>query len=510
MTVPISTHLQISLILDQIVHLSPKTIIDVGCGLGIYGTLSRIYLEGDNLYDRENLSWNKKENWKTKIDCIEGFEKYITELHRVVYNDIFIGDAKNILTRFKDKTYDLVLAIDILEHFGKKDGSMFIKELQRIGKNVIIATPSEFIEQVVPENPFENHQSIWSREELLSFDFTILKDTPSLIGIYHTSEPQTTVSQFKNIIVRLYQDGDEYLIAKLFKEVFGREMPLDEWRWKYIIGRGNNKIYSAVAVSESHGIVAHYGCMTHRMIYHGKEVYGLAIGDVMVHPKFRGSKLFKKVTMLSPEESGKDGISIGYGFPNKRAMLLPEKLGLYEKVEDVFEATKEVIFANNIKRFIYKFFPLSFDDSRIDILWESVKKELRLAVIRDKEYLGWRYQMHPFLKYELWGLKKRGGNKLHGLAVLRQEDERMLIIDFVCRLDLLSILFQKIGNYAYTAGKKTIVLWSPEYLKDRLEKIGFLIKPSITCIPRSTHKAYLTKDKIKGNFFYTMGDTDFL
>jgi hypothetical protein len=374
---------------------------------------------------------------------------------------------------------------------------------------VVLATPSEFIEQTVPENPLENHRSIWSKEEFLSSSFTILKDTPSLIGLYRSFDTKINGSQFKDVIVRLYQNGDEYLIAKLFKEVFGREMSLDEWKWKYK-SSGNQRIYSSVAVSETHGIVAHYGCMARRMIYQGKEVFGLAIGDVMVHPQFRGTKLFKKVTMLAPEESGKDGISIGYGFPNERAMLLPEKLGLYEKVEDVFEATKKVKFANNLNRFIYKFFPLSFDDNRINILWESVKAELKLALIRDREYLTWRYQRHPFFKYELWGLKKRWGNKLHGIAVLRKEDERMLIIDFISRLDTMQILFQKMENYAFIVGSETIIVWTPEYLRQKLEKIGFLVRPSVTCIPRSTHKAYLPKEYLKGIFFYTMGDTDFL
>ena len=116
------------------------------------------------------------------------------------------------------------------------------------------------------------------------------------------------MNRSRNIVIRLYQSGDEAGIAKLFREVFDREMSLDEWRWKYVMGRRNRRNYSALAVTDSGDIVAHYGCMTHRMIYQGREVHGLAIGDVMVHPTFRGTKLFKKVTMLSPEESGKDGV----------------------------------------------------------------------------------------------------------------------------------------------------------------------------------------------------------
>lgn len=308
--------------------------------------------------------------------------------------------------------------------------------------------------------------------------------------------------------IRLYQAGDEIGITKLFRDIFGREMTLDEWRWKYT-GRENRKVYSSVAVNETGDIVAHYGGIPHRMIYQGREVYGLAIGDVMVHSSFRRTRLFKKVASLVPEEAVRDGIILGYGFPSERHMRLSEKLGLYEKIEDVFEADKEVKFTNNLRRLIYEFFPLDYDDSRIDALWESLKERIKLAVIRDGEYLRWRYQRHPFFKYELWGLKKRWSGRLEGLAVLRDDGERKLLIDFLSPVDSIDILFQEVENCSFRSGKKTLALWFPGYMRHRLAEEGFSIRPAATCVPRTTHERTLTKDQMKGQFFYTMGDTDF-
>lgn len=507
---PVSDHLQISQILDETVRLKPRSILDVGCGIGIYGALCRVYLEGDNLYDRENLTFNKKENWKIKIDCIEGFEKYITDLHRAVYNEIFIDDARKVLNNLNNKAYELVLAIDILEHFQKEDGIAFIKELKRVGKNVIIATPAEPQKQIVPENPLEDHRSCWSKEELQSFGFDIVKETPSLIGLYFPPDLQARPTRSGDVTVRLYQEGDEYGIVKLFKEVFGREMTLDEWRWKYKNHR-NNTVYAAVAEDALYGIVGHYGGVPLRMLHNGMEIKGLSICDVMISKGFRGLKTFRAITHKMEDILYDARFSMVYGFPNENTLLRPgEKLGLFERVEDVYSLTKQTMFNNNIKRLLYRIFPLEFEDKRIDILWNEAKRGLPLAVIRDRDYLTWRYKKNPLFSYELWGLRKRWDNNLLGLAVIKRESDRMLLMDLVFMDNYLIPLIQKLENLAFTAGARTLSLWLPCRYHTPLQKIGFNVAPAGTTIPRTTHTGFLKKSDIEGNFFYTMGDTDFL
>lgn len=509
---PISNYLQISPILDHLIQIKPASIIDVGCGLGIYGSLARIYLEGDNLYDRTHLTWNKKENWAVRIDAIEGFEKYITDLHRLIYNDITIGNASDILQNVRDRSYDLVLAIDILEHFSKEDGAAFIRELKRAGQNVIVATPSIFVNQQVPENPLENHLSLWNREELCAFGFDVIEVPHALIGILKGGSPEDAAPATMGIeaaSVRLYQSGDENGIVRLFNTVFDRKMTIEEWNWKYRKNRGA-EVYASVAVTSSNEIVAHYGGLPQKAMYHQKEIKAIAIADVMVHPSFRGTKLFKKIAELLPDASAPDGFMLGYGFPTARAMRLPEILGVYEKVEDVGESVKEVKRINNGVRFIYKLFPLSFDDERIDALWDSLKQQIKLSVIRNRSYLKWRYKEHPFYTYELWGIRRRWQQKLTGFVVVRRDGDNLLLIDFLCPLDQLAAVFQKIENYALTSGCKGLRLWHPEFLNERLKQAGFTVGKSGTCIPRTTHPAWLKKDEIKGHFFYTMGDTDFL
>ena len=76
-----------------------------------------------------------------------------------------------------DNGYELVIAIDILEHFIKQDGLVFLQQLRRVvSKAVLISTPKEFIEQDVAANPDENHLSLWGKEDLLGNNFTTILD----------------------------------------------------------------------------------------------------------------------------------------------------------------------------------------------------------------------------------------------------------------------------------------------------------------------------------------------
>ena len=310
--------------------------------------------------------------------------------------------------------------------------------------------------------------------------------------------------------VRLYRTGDEKGITALFREVFGREMTIAEWRWKYL-GREKRRVYASIAVNDETGeVLAHYGGVLHRMVYRGKEICGLSIGDVMVHPACRGLRLFKRVASLLPEVAASDGIVMGYGFPNERAMRLPEKLGLYEKVEDLMEGVKEVVFHKGPDRYLYKLFPLEYSDERIDRLWDSVRGYYTLCVVRDRKYFAWRYKNHPLFTYELWGLKIRAGRELKGLAVLKREEGQVMIMDFLQSDGDFRTLFRKLENCAYASGVKMLKLWAPPFLEHKLSAYGFSVRNAAISIPRTTHEKFLMKEEIEGSFFYTMGDTDFL
>lgn len=158
---PTSHPYQINEIIELIITINPKKLLDIGVGFGKYGFLSREYLE---LYD----GTQNYRDWKRRIDGIEAHESYITPVHRHIYTQIHIGNALDVLPTLKD-TYDLILLIDVLEHFTFEDGSKLLRACLERGRNVVVATPWDIGHQKEDfGNPYETHQFQWNPKHFKS------------------------------------------------------------------------------------------------------------------------------------------------------------------------------------------------------------------------------------------------------------------------------------------------------------------------------------------------------
>ena len=172
---PSSHYFQLNEIVDIIALTNPQKLLDIGIGFGKFGFLAREYLE----------LWNEEKeyhDWNRQIDGIEAFEPYITPVHRYIYNNIFTGNAIEILPCLKDK-YDLILLIDVLEHFKCEDGLKLMEQCRKTARNILVSVPLTLSEQgTVYGNPFETHYCAWKKKD---FDFVqekfFVKNPKSLI-----------------------------------------------------------------------------------------------------------------------------------------------------------------------------------------------------------------------------------------------------------------------------------------------------------------------------------------
>jgi len=161
--------------MDLIVTLEPSSVLDVGAGFGKYGVLCREYLE---LWDGRQ----KYSEFARRIDAVEAFEEYITPIHRFVYNHVYVDDISKIIDTL-DFNYDLVLLIDVLEHFDKNEGVLLARKILAKHGGMIISTPKTVSNQRDAfNNEYEIHRSQWTRQELSDFGNSLfVRDDVSFI-----------------------------------------------------------------------------------------------------------------------------------------------------------------------------------------------------------------------------------------------------------------------------------------------------------------------------------------
>jgi hypothetical protein len=106
-------------------------------------------------------------------------------IQRAIYDRIFIGNALDILPQFGADSYDLVLLVDVLEHFSRAEGEKVIAECRRVGRVLIVSTPRVFWHQEDSwGNPFERHQSLWSKKDFIALGAAEVRQAENWVGIF--------------------------------------------------------------------------------------------------------------------------------------------------------------------------------------------------------------------------------------------------------------------------------------------------------------------------------------
>jgi len=172
--------------MELILFTKPQSVLDIGIGFGKYGFLCREYLE---LWDGRN----QYNDWQRRIDGIEVFPNYITPLQKIIYNNIFIGNSLEVLPEI-DFIYDLIILVDVIEHFDIDEGKQLLYECSRKSKAIIIATPIIASPQGDAfGNPYERHKSQWTKNHFESFENKVfIPDNASLLCYIRFDQVQTT------------------------------------------------------------------------------------------------------------------------------------------------------------------------------------------------------------------------------------------------------------------------------------------------------------------------------
>lgn len=134
---------------------SSRTILDAGCGKG------------------EAMGFFNKCG-KFKAVGIDIFRPYLKEAkNKGYFQDLILGDVRYL--PFKDKSFDVVICMEVLEHLEKVDGYKLLDELKRVArKQILLTTPVGKHEQnFFNGNPYQEHKYIWKVEELRKLGYKV-------------------------------------------------------------------------------------------------------------------------------------------------------------------------------------------------------------------------------------------------------------------------------------------------------------------------------------------------
>lgn len=152
-------------------HLTNMTsVLDIGCGARspLGGIPKTFHAVGADIFN-ESIAKSKK-------------------LH--IHDEYIQGDVMDIAKIVKPKSFDAVIALDLIEHLTKKQGERLLTIMESIArKKVIVMTPNGFYRQEPYENnPYQIHKSGWGVNDFRKrgYDVYGIRGLKSLRGEYAT------------------------------------------------------------------------------------------------------------------------------------------------------------------------------------------------------------------------------------------------------------------------------------------------------------------------------------
>jgi hypothetical protein len=269
-------------------------------------------------------------------------------------------------------------------------------------------------------------------------------------------------------ILRRYKDGDEVKINKLFNEIFNKNRSMEEWSWKF---RKNpfHDINLTVVAEYQGEIIGQYPLLPLLFKYDKTVLKCTTAIDNFIHPSFRGGMkgVQRKMYEYHEEICRKEGMSFGFGFPNREHYIFGKRVLKYRDLGQIRVFFRRLNWnlavkrrfpwiPNSLLKVIQFISGLGFkllihskgrnnpkgiriceDDSfdeRFDAFWDRVKEKYKIIGVRNQEYLNWRCRK-PGADYEVIIAEK--GKELNGYIVIEVRRETGEVKGHI--VDLLAI-----------------------------------------------------------------------
>ncbi len=343
---------------------------------------------------------------------------------------------------------------------------------------------------------------------------------------------------------RRLQQKDIEGISLLQWEVFNKKTDPGYWHWKFYQNPAGEHLMM-VAVDNDR-IVAMFGSVPLKLKM-GEKIFLFSQGvDIVVAPSYRQLGVFAMLEKSTRELCLESGVYFNYAFSIKDTYLLFSTLAQFDGVCQIFNMTKLINPTPYLKEKI-RIKPLAkligyhcnillktvgkkkisippglkiteverFND-RFDHFWEEEKKNYKIALVRNSQYLNWRYIQNPS-SYKIFSVEQ---NKfIKGFIVLKYSQEELKrgrIVDIFTEKGnniALDLLLRSAINYFLKQNVDVVTCWMFEHwpIFHALRKHGFFKKNTphdliVRMLSSDFSKEYILD---KHRWYLTMGDSDY-
>ena len=258
--------------------------------------------------------------------------------------------------------------------------------------------------------------------------------------------------------IRPYRSGDEAALVELFGRAFNKRITTAHWQWKF---RGYDAPFQNVWLAvEGERIIFQYAGIPVRVETEGGPRWAVQSVDTMADPDYRRRGLFGQVARHSYQHWREAGAAFVYGLPNEQSASGFSALGFgtpfslhwrrhplrpfailarRSRINFPTEMLDRLWFALRSSREPRRNFDLAevlHLDESVDLLWDRYRPD-GIAVVRNRDWIRWRYLSAPGLGYRL--LIAKGGDGPLGYAAYRLQDGGGMLADVFAADDDVSL-----------------------------------------------------------------------
>jgi len=261
-----------------------------------------------------------------------------------------------------------------------------------------------------------------------------------------TKESTCEEEMSSRFTLRRYRGGDETAIVALLKSAFREWHSLNYWLWMYKKNPAGKPIIWIAHKGKT--IIGHHAMIPVRMKVANKNLTVSQGVNAATHPPYQGQGVFSSIAARCIHDACIHNIPLTFGFSRKgiepilkkhahrvhicfmvsmvKALNLRPLLARYApsdiliqpanfllrnlaRSESVSVQEKKDLEIQRISRF----------DGRVTRFWNAISRNFQIIVIRDQEYLNWRYADNPEGNYVIFVASQN--ERILGYCVLKED-----------------------------------------------------------------------------------------